>query len=388
MNLTSFRFLENKAPSEVVIIGGSAAGLFCAYLLAQRGVGVRLFDSNDVMDAAPRTLITTADLIEVMGSYPSEAVVNQVTEIEVCSNDQSARVPLQKPDLVIERAAVVKMLARKAIEAGASIQGKTRFLGFTPAKDGVRVRLRQSTTGQCHELQTRTLIGADGASSLVARQSQSNGFATVPILQGIVELPERGHAHLTKVWFRPEDTSYFYWMIPHSDTEAAVGYIADEGKNSREKLENFIKASGFKVLEIQASRIPLYGSGVATTTRLSGCDIHFVGDAAAQVKVTTVGGLVTGLRGAKAAVGSILGIKELKYESRKLKRELSLHLCMRLLLNKFHASDYDRLVGLLNDRLVTLLSTHNRDQLATLFYRLVLAQPGLLRLALAIFRRS
>ena len=60
--------------------------------------------------------------------------------------------------------------------------------------------------------------------------------------------------------------------------------------------------------------------------RRAGGEIYLVGDGAAQVKVTTVGGLVTGLRGAKAAANAILRRSDYVKELRALKRELSLHL--------------------------------------------------------------
>ena len=97
---------------------------------------------------------------------------------------------------------------------------------------------------------------------------------------------------------------------------------------------------------------------------MSGSDIYLVGDAASQVKVTTVGGLVTGLRGAKAAANAILRRTDYLKELRPLRRELSLHLLIRTILNRFHSADYDRLLDLLNEKTIRLLGLYNRDQAA------------------------
>jgi len=379
---------SKRAPSEVTVIGGSAAGIFSAYLLSKEGLKVQLFDSNDVMNMTSRTLIVTSGLRDVLGFNPTEAIVNEINDIHLSSPNREASVSLREPDLIVERAAIVKLLAKKALDAGVEIHGKTRLLGLSPRQNGVLATLRNSQTGATIEVETSTLIGADGASSIVGKLANGHALKTVPLLQAIVQLPQGAPRNLTNVWFRPEDTPYFYWMIPHSDTEAAVGFIADDGKGAWDKLARFIERLGLEYREIQGSRIPLYSNVVSDSTRFGESNVYFVGDAAAQVKVTTVGGLVTGLRGAKAAVSKILQNDRFSQESEELRRELVVHQQLRRVLNKFHTRDYDRLVGMLNGRLRCLLSEYNRDQLTRFVLKLVWAQPGLLRFLPICLRKS
>jgi flavin-dependent dehydrogenase len=120
--------------------------------------------------------------------------------------------------------------------------------------------------------------------------------------------------------------------------------------------------------------------------RLAGCNVYLIGDAAAQVKVTTVGGLVTGLRGARAAADANLHRTHYLQELRPLRRELSLHLFIRSVLNGFCSADYDRLLGLLNEKTIQLLGRYNRDQAAGMLYRILLAQPRFLGFAPFIAR--
>jgi flavin-dependent dehydrogenase len=112
--------------------------------------------------------------------------------------------------------------------------------------------------------------------------------------------------------------------------------------------------------------------------RIGGSEIYLIGDAAAQVKVTTVGGLVTGLRGARAAANAIVHGSNYMKELRSLRRELSLHLVIRNMLNRFGGADYDRLLDLLNPRTIELLGRYNRDHAAKMLYRIILAQPRFL----------
>src|SRR5207237_5065805 len=95
-------------------------------------------------------------------------------------------------------------------------------------------------------------------------------------------------------------------------------------RRARPKLDRFLSAEGMQPLEYQAALIPLYQRS-APSRRLGRTDIMMVGDAAGQVKVTTVGGTVSGLLGAHAASRAIL--KRTKYERELggLDRELRLH---------------------------------------------------------------
>jgi digeranylgeranylglycerophospholipid reductase len=366
---------------EIHIIGGSAAGLFAGYLLARGGKSVRLFDANDVLNVDSRTLITTSRLTEVLGFFPAEAVVNEIDQISLYSPGRSVTIPMRSPDLVVERAAVVRLLARKALDAGVEIRGGCKLVNVESGDKGISVTIRDTHRDRVEEFSSRILIGADGMSSRVAKIAGGNGHQTTPLLQAIVELQKGERAGTTKVWFEPEDTPYFYWSIPQSPTHAAVGFIAEDGKNARGKLERFLARIGLKAVELQSARIPAYQHFTRPWRRMAGCNVYLIGDAAAQVKVTTVGGLVTGLRGARAAAGAILHRTHYLKELRPLRRELSLHLLIRSILNGFRSADYDRLLGLLNEKTIHLLGRYNRDQAAGMLCRILLAQPRFLGFA-------
>ena len=99
------------------------------------------------------------------------------------------------------------------------------------------------------------------------------------------------------------------------------------------------------------------------------------------LKVTTVGGLVTGLRGAKIAASAILGRTNYFQQAVALRQELSVHLFIRKLLNRFGGADYDRLLDLFNPATIRLLGRHNRDHAAGVICRLMFAQPRFFKFA-------
>src|SRR5262249_10474236 len=167
-----------------------------------------------------------------------------------------------------------------------------------------------------------------------------------------------------QVWFDPSRTKYFYWLIPESDEMVSVGLIADDARQAGSSLKSFLQERGLKSIEYQAAMVPMhkfeYTSGVREVSR----KVFLIGDAAAQVKVTTVGGVVTGLRGARAVVEAILSKSNSGKEIGQLKRELDLHLLVRRLLDGFTDADYDRLIDFLDGELKKVLSERTRDELS------------------------
>ena len=85
------------------VVGGSAAGLFTASLLARAGRAVRIFERAERLDPAHRTLIVTHRMRELLGPLAERAVVNEIRRFELFTDGRSATVPLDRPDLIIER---------------------------------------------------------------------------------------------------------------------------------------------------------------------------------------------------------------------------------------------------------------------------------------------
>jgi len=61
-----------------------------------------------------------------------------------------------------------------------------------------------------------------------------------------------------RVWFVPEDTPYFYWLIPESPTRGALGVIGESGPETRRCFERFLEKRKFDPIEFQGARIPVY----------------------------------------------------------------------------------------------------------------------------------
>lgn len=367
-----------RGENEVVIVGGSAAGLYTAARVAQGGCAVRVLESKPTLDPPQRTLIVTDHFRRQVNGAARASILNEIRRFELFTNGRSAVVSLERPDLIIERSRLIRALAREAGEAGAHFEYGTRFLGLAPKDRGLRVQVDRD--GKHDELHAQSVVGADGATSRVARAAGWPAVETVPLVQALIQLPKDCPADTTRVWFVPDDTPYFYWLIPESSERAAFGVIGEQGRDTKRHFDRFLEKKGFEPLEWQGARIPVYRRWVSVERNLGGSKVYLVGDAAAQVKVSTIGGIVTGFRGARGVADAIL--RKGRGELRALRRELATHWLVRRALHHFHQDDYCRLVDMLNDSARESLGEINRDEATRLLWSLVRRQPRLALLGL------
>jgi flavin-dependent dehydrogenase len=358
---------------------------------------VQVFEQAEQLDPAPRTLIVTHRIRELLGAQAESSVINEIHRFEMFTDGRAATVALDQPDLIIERARLIRGLAAQAAQDGAQISMGRRFLGVQGgvrenvqrkvpgnarrSEGDLQVTLGVSGSAETEQIHADTVIGADGAQSRVAQAAGWPRLRTVPLIQAIVKMPADMPPDSVRVWFVPGDTPYFYWLIPESSDTAALGLIGEDGHHARECLDRFMEKRHFEPLSFQAARIPVYDRWVPVERRLGAGRVFLVGDAACQVKVSTVGGIVTGFRGALGVSEAILDGGRSR-ELRALRRELDLHLLIRRTIHSFEQADYSRMVDLMNASTKRSLSRYTRDEAGRVLWHLALSQPRLLLLAL------
>lgn len=367
------------------IVGASAAGLFTALLFARAGLKVRLFERAERLDPVLRTLIVTDRIRKLLGASSEKCAINEIRGFELFTDGRAAAIPLHSPDLVIERSRLIRALADEAQSKGAQIEFGRRFTSLQGTRSGVELTfagVASRTKANHHErIRCSAVVGADGAQSCVARAAGWPRLTTVPLVQALVRLPSGMPPDTVRVWFIPDDTPYFYWLIPESSERGALGLIGVNGQQTRRCLERFMEKHHFKALGFQGARIPVYQRWVPVERRIAQGSVYLVGDAAAQVKVTTLGGVVTGLRGALGVTEKILN-GGFSPELRALRRELDLHRLIRRSIHGFRQADYSRLVDWMNDGMRRSLSRVTRDEAARVLWYVCRSQPRLLWIGL------
>ncbi len=361
----------------VAVIGGSIAGLYAAQLLASRGHSVRVYEGSEGLEPAPRALIVTAALRDLLGNSAKDAVVNEIDRFELFANGRKVEVELGRPDLIVERATLMRRLAEAAEAAGAEIVWSHRLEQLTARGNGIDMRFRNNGT---RPIMARSIIGADGAFSAVARAAGWPPQRLVSLVQAVVRLPADLPPKTVRVWFAPRDTPYFYWLIPESPTSGVLGVIGNEARATRSLIDRFTAHQRLHVLGYQGARIPEYAGWTPLHRRMGGGNVYLAGDAAGHVKVTTVGGVVDGLWGAQAVANTITSGRR-GCAASSLRIELEMHRLIRVVLNRFGDEDYQALFENLGRSSQGSLARYSRDQAIWLMWDLIRRRPRLAWLA-------
>jgi flavin-dependent dehydrogenase len=357
-----------------VIIGASAAGLLTASLLAEQGYAVTVFERSEALGPAARTLIVTAKMLDLLDETGERAVLNRIERFELFADGRSAVIPLRHPDLIIERSVLINTLAERALAAGAELRLGHRFIEMEPASGGMRIQF--DNQGHRETVVSPTVVGADGTYSSVATSAGWPRQSTCSLVQAIIPLPPDAMQGTSRVWFRPQDTPYFYWLIPESSDRAALGVIGGDGVLIRKRLDAFLAEKGFESIGYQAAVIPAYTRWIPVHRRVGEADVYLVGDAAGQVKVSTVGGIVTGFKGALGVTRAIAEGRPSR-AMRPLKRELNLHLLIRRALHNFSEDDYRYLLDRMSGPVGRSLGRHHRDDATKVIRSVALRNPML-----------
>ncbi len=367
---------------DTVVVGASCAGLRTAELLAAAGQRVLLTERRQQIDRLTRTWIVTEHLEPVLGFTPHHAIVHRTGVMRMYAGNGVRDVTLANPDLIVERARILPMLAERAAQAGVEIRLGSSVRSIEESGTDLVLKMDGRGRGDEKTEVTGAVVGADGVHSTVATRFGARPQKIVPIVQAKIDLPSGYDSDVTEIWFAPETTRFFFWLIPESTRTGALGVIAEESRNARHMLDRFLQTHGLKAREYQGAMIPLHQPFRRIEWSLGGGQrVLLVGDAAAHVKVTTVGGLVSGLWGAKAAADSLVLGTSYRRELRGLHAELHVHDLMRWVLDRFNSKDYEHMLTLLGHGLHTVLGRHNRDSIARAKWSLVAAQPRILTLA-------
>jgi flavin-dependent dehydrogenase len=363
---------DHTPDTMVTVVGASVAGLFSAYHLARNGVPVRVYERQPELAPSPRTLIVTPAWLRLLDFDADEAILNRTDTFELISRGTAVRIPLREPDLIIERDAFLRLLAHQVRQVGGEIVFNHRLEALENHDAAPLLRFQNGRGGRT--VRTPSVLGADGVHSTTARSISQDAVEHVGLIQARVALPADLPSNTVRCWFDRGSTRFFYWLIPESPHTGVVGLIADTQAQAKQALDRFLRDHDLEPIAYQQDApVPMHPLRFSADS--GNTPVLLAGDAAAQVKVTTVGGVVTGMRGGLAAARSILRATPYAAELRSLRWELNAHALVRHVLDRFTDADYDRLLRSLNDQAVRILSHYNRDELVRAIWRLVLAQP-------------
>jgi geranylgeranyl reductase family protein len=319
--------------ADVIVVGAGPAGAATACDLARRGVDVLLLDRKTFPrdktcgDGVPPGSIEIlnefgmADKIRSAGFYPIRGVrigtpAGRMWETSFRAKREGAQF------YVAPRAQFDALIQRHAVESGARfVQGGVKAPIF---EDGRVTGVRAVTNGRATELRSRVVVGADGATSALARALRQRprppdhhrSVAIRAYVGGIETLPNR-----IEFYFYKRFVPGYGWVFPLGPDRANVGVVmrVDRYRKAGASLEallaEFLQSPavedrlhrGYRIENAESWQLP---NGAADRFDNAFDGAVLVGDAASLVDPLTGEGIHNALVSAKLAVEVVGGAIE------------------------------------------------------------------------------
>ncbi len=264
---------------DVIVAGGSVAGLLCAREIARNKNSVLVIEEDYEIGTPEHCggLVSTKGL-EKLGVIPFSKTFDHLIESATiyAPNGKSFEINSKKQKVAeISRRELDKQLAHQAQKNGAEIKVRTSFQELT--ENGVR-----TSEG---EIKCKVFVDARGATSLV--QKDRTGILSSAQYEIYADWIKKGKV---EVFFDQERyPGFFAWIIPSGEGKGKVG-VAGRGIKVSEVLDDFLEKKG-NYSTIRKIFAPIWIKG--PIKKFVDDKTVIVGDAAGQAKPTTSGGIYT-----------------------------------------------------------------------------------------------
>ncbi|MCE9617046.1 MAG: NAD(P)/FAD-dependent oxidoreductase [Nitrosarchaeum sp.] len=290
-----------KSVYDVVIAGGSVAGLICAREIASNNHSVLVIEEDYEIGTPEHCggLVSTVGL-EELGIVPFRKTFDHLIEsAEIhAPNGNSFSINSKKQRVAeISRRELDKQIAHQAQKNGAIIKVRTSFQELTDK--GVR-----TNEG---EIECQIFVDARGVSSLIHKDR--TGILLSAQYEIYADWIKKG---MVQVFFDQEKyPGFFAWVIPSDQGKGKIG-VAGKGINVVEAIEKFLQTMG-NHSTIRKIYAPIWIKG--PIDKFIDGKIVIVGDAAGQAKPTTAGGIYSSGMGGLYAGQAISKFLESKDKS-------------------------------------------------------------------------
>lgn len=299
----------NQIEFDAIVVGGGPSGSTAARQLASKGHKILMLDragrTKPCGGAIPPRLIEDFAISDAM-------LVARITSARMVSpSSRTVDMPIENGFVgMVDRDAFDPWLRARAVEAGAELREGT-FLTLCRDSDGCAVvEYRENASREILRVRTRAVIGADGATSEVARQSipcarkRSYVFAYHEIIKSPAEPNALFDAKRCDVVYRGALSPDFYsWVFPHGETTSVGTGTAQKGFSMRAAVSSLRAAHGLQGSTVRREGAPIPMKPLRRWD--NGKDVVLAGDAAGVVAPASGEGIYYAMVGGELAADAV-----------------------------------------------------------------------------------
>ena len=287
---------------DFAVVGAGPAGSRFARRAAEEGYDVVVFEQGEV----GKPLACSGHVSRDIWEFTPEGAKDELLQNEITGarfhvgGPHSRAYTFYKQEVVsnvIDRVGLDKLLADAAREAGADLREAHTVTAVEETEDRVELTVRGPE--ETHEVEAKMVVGCDGPTSRVRKELGLPDPGE--LLHGVLGFdPEPDHedrvdVHLTAPRF-------FAWRIPRGEAGVEYGLAAppNREKGARELFDELTAGYDVNTVDFCSGAIPIGPAETVTSQRGL-----LIGDAAAQTKPFTGGGILYGMTSADYAVENV-----------------------------------------------------------------------------------
>ena len=350
---------------DILIIGAGPAGSSLACKLRSLGLTVLLIDKKAAIGKHACSGLFSKRITKYF-DINSSMIENTIKGATFHTRNTSFEIKKEKAEaLVIDRPRFDRFVLKKATDSGAHTLLNSHIISCRSTKESIRTHIMTPKGPQ--EITTKLIIGADGAASTVRRTLNLKG--NLNYVNGILSYyPIKNTSELVELYYSPDTApGFFAWTIPRG-TRTEYGLATDPRYNHYAYFKKFLKRFNLKLTNFHAHPI-CFGNQQTVSDRAL-----LIGDAAAQVKPFSGGGIIYSMICADIAAKAISSAFDkndftkqfLKkhYEDKwkqKLMPKIELGLGIRNILNSLNDRELDTFFEMLKDQKKQIESLGDMD---------------------------
>ena len=297
---------------EAIVVGGGPVGSYAALNLAKLGVKATVFEEHPQIGLPSHCAghISIKSLRNI-GLYP---LPTGIAENTFCTANfyspagSKFSLHLSCPVTVaLNRARLDQYLAKQAQEAGARFVLNSRVQALL-MKEGFVGGVKVQSNGAEERVYSKIVLDTEGISSRLLRQTGLKALKPSGLVYAVeaeVDRVQDVELDAVEVYFGKSYAPGFYgWLIPRPDGSAKVGLATNHG-DPRGYLKRLMTKHPIASKQLAKAKITQVGYHAITLggpiNRSYADGFLAVGDCASQVKPTTGGGVIFGLKCAEIA---------------------------------------------------------------------------------------
>lgn len=273
------------------IVGAGPAGTYLGYTLSKKGYKVCITDHTKIGAPLKCSGHVSKELFNFI-PYKRGIVERKIYGARFHFNNTTRTISRKRPfSFVINRPRLDRFIASLARKEGCVFK-KEKFLDMKKDDNGITVMTDKN------KYKTKMLAGCDGPLSDVRERAKIQG--PKKYLQGIFSYIDKQNSQNFVDVYHDQVKDFFAWKIPRSGSYE-YGLATGLKRNAKAEFKDFCGKHNISAERIYSGIIP-----IGPPRKICSSSVFLVGDAAAQVKPFTGGGIIYSMIAAKIAAETVV----------------------------------------------------------------------------------